>query len=296
LAEFRGGIVAVTHDEHLVYRLIHCNWTTSELLICEHGFVDRKESVGASCLSALKQELQRAEEEDDEAKHHTHEGPKGRAGKQAQKALVAAASQATPADERVPAAKISSAPPPWLLSRRRARPAKDEMKSPTPDVLDSMGPESTQQQDTATHAINERTPDFSQTSAECKAVYDAVADESPDIPRPESLGERAWDTTSAVTLDALTATDHSCAPGDSSTKSRELSGLKGRHSRARKDLINLNKAVAHWLQKEEVGDLSPAQVVERIKESTIARHLAHAHGKNYDENQFLSSVSDRVRS
>merc|ERR1712232_941390 len=34
LSEFKGGIVAVTHDEHLIYRLIHCNWSASELLIC----------------------------------------------------------------------------------------------------------------------------------------------------------------------------------------------------------------------------------------------------------------------
>merc|ERR1711988_1923146 len=37
LADFKGGIVAVTHDELLMYRLIHCNWSASELLVCRDG-------------------------------------------------------------------------------------------------------------------------------------------------------------------------------------------------------------------------------------------------------------------
>merc|ERR1711988_1636114 len=39
LSEFQGGIVAVTHDELLIYRMIHCNWSSSELLMCRGGLV-----------------------------------------------------------------------------------------------------------------------------------------------------------------------------------------------------------------------------------------------------------------
>merc|ERR1712054_748750 len=62
LSEFKGGIVAVTHDELLIYRLIHCNWSASELLICRDGAVWRERNFGAHCLNALKNEVHKAEE------------------------------------------------------------------------------------------------------------------------------------------------------------------------------------------------------------------------------------------
>merc|ERR1711920_1013564 len=57
LSEFKGGIVAVTHDELLIYRLIHCNWSESELLICRGGSVLHTKNFGADCLNALKKEV-----------------------------------------------------------------------------------------------------------------------------------------------------------------------------------------------------------------------------------------------
>merc|ERR1712176_1145785 len=62
LSEFKGGIVAVTHDELLIYRLIHCNWSSSEILVCRGGSVWREGNFGAHCLNALKNEMHRAEE------------------------------------------------------------------------------------------------------------------------------------------------------------------------------------------------------------------------------------------
>merc|ERR1711881_734010 len=61
LSELKGGIVAVTHDELLIYRLIHCNWSESELLICKDGSVQRRKDFGAHCLNTLKAELHGAE-------------------------------------------------------------------------------------------------------------------------------------------------------------------------------------------------------------------------------------------
>jgi len=63
LSEFEGGVVAVTHDELLIYRLVNCNWSTSELLTCRSGCLRRLQSFGAGCLDALKQEVRRAEGE-----------------------------------------------------------------------------------------------------------------------------------------------------------------------------------------------------------------------------------------
>merc|ERR1712139_524832 len=62
LSDFKGGVVAVTHDELLIYRLIHCNWSASELLICREGTVWRERNFGAHCLNALKNEVHKAEE------------------------------------------------------------------------------------------------------------------------------------------------------------------------------------------------------------------------------------------
>jgi len=63
LSEFKGGVVAVTHDELLIYRLINCNWTSSELLICREGTVWRQQSLAASDnLKALTKEMRGAED------------------------------------------------------------------------------------------------------------------------------------------------------------------------------------------------------------------------------------------
>merc|ERR1712070_286025 len=62
LSEFKGGVVVVTHDELLIYRLIKCNWSESELLVCEGGSVRRENDFGANCLNALKEQVRRSEE------------------------------------------------------------------------------------------------------------------------------------------------------------------------------------------------------------------------------------------
>jgi hypothetical protein len=70
----------------------------------------------------------------------------------------------------------------------------------------------------------------------------------------------------------------------------------GRHSRSRKDLVNLNKAVTRWLQHVVEGELLLTQVTQRIKESKVAQTLASAQGIHYDENRFVASVLDAARS
>merc|ERR1712066_1068020 len=55
------------------------------------------------------------------------------------------------------------------------------------------------------------------------------------------------------------------------------------HSRLRRDLVNLNKGVVKWLVKEREGLLTRDEVVERIRNSAAARHLASVHGEQYKE-------------
>eukprot|EP00930_Biecheleria_cincta_P086590 TRINITY_DN75854_c0_g1_i1.p1 TRINITY_DN75854_c0_g1~~TRINITY_DN75854_c0_g1_i1.p1 ORF type:complete len:642 (+),score=119.76 TRINITY_DN75854_c0_g1_i1:318-2243(+) len=62
LAEYKGGILAVTHDDLLIYRLIQCNWAESELLVCQNGCIQRQAALGASCMKALKEQIRQCED------------------------------------------------------------------------------------------------------------------------------------------------------------------------------------------------------------------------------------------
>merc|ERR1719263_1279351 len=61
LADFKGGIIAVTHDDLLIYRLIQCNWSQSDLLTCQGGHIQRQAALGSQCLKVLQEELRRTE-------------------------------------------------------------------------------------------------------------------------------------------------------------------------------------------------------------------------------------------
>ncbi|CAK0797181.1 unnamed protein product, partial [Prorocentrum cordatum] len=66
------------------------------------------------------------------------------------------------------------------------------------------------------------------------------------------------------------------------------------HSRLRKDLINLNKAVIKWLAHEEIGVLTRAKLRERIRTSTAARSLCEAHGDRFRRGEFECLALDRA--
>lgn len=116
LSEFKGGIVAVTHDELLIYRLIHCNWSASELLICREGRVWRERDFGAHCLNALKNEVHRAEESEGQKEKQNQERGKQQSTNETKTASTTAKKEL----------------PPWLQPKRRGRDKKDEAT-----VLDS---------------------------------------------------------------------------------------------------------------------------------------------------------------
>ena len=50
LSAFEGGIVVVTHDEWLMYRLVQCHWAESELLVCQDGTLQCQKDFSAHCL------------------------------------------------------------------------------------------------------------------------------------------------------------------------------------------------------------------------------------------------------
>eukprot|EP00931_Biecheleriopsis_adriatica_P091124 TRINITY_DN65022_c0_g1_i1.p1 TRINITY_DN65022_c0_g1~~TRINITY_DN65022_c0_g1_i1.p1 ORF type:complete len:811 (+),score=189.78 TRINITY_DN65022_c0_g1_i1:91-2433(+) len=113
LSNFKGGIVAVTHDELLIYRLIHCNWSSSELLLCQDGCLRRERNFSAQCLKSVKEEVRKAEEAEKAA---------GRPGAgQKVKELPP-----EPTSEQKKPDAMTGGLPPWLMTRRRRKAVEEE--------------------------------------------------------------------------------------------------------------------------------------------------------------------------
>jgi len=70
-------------------------------------------------------------------------------------------------------------------------------------------------------------------------------------------------------------------------------GQRGRRSRFRKDLVNLNKAVAKWLKKEAAGNHTRDETIEKISTSDVAKQLHLLHGSGFDEEEFVRSALGR---
>jgi ATPase subunit of ABC transporter with duplicated ATPase domains len=264
LSEFKGGIVAVTHDELLIYRLIHCNWSASELLICRGGTVSRTQNFGASCLSALKGEVHRAEEV---------EALPNKTCEMIQEPVLA---------NRV---VTKNELPPWLQQRRPRVRAKDKPPDSAPDV-----------------AVNNVASEVHVSENVAQSQDTGDSDASTDIPESSEEAEAPHEEDrQRVTLESKTA---SCPEQEAAAQRFQLhaelslpvmpdpqSGHKeGRHSRLRKDIVNLNKAVKKWLRKEEQGDMTRAQVIENVMDSVVARKLRETHGEAFEEVQFVEDV------
>ncbi|CAE8596577.1 unnamed protein product [Polarella glacialis] len=225
LAEFKGGIVVVTHDELLIYRLIHCNWSTSELLVCQDGRLRRERDFGAHCLNALKEQARRAEEA---------EAAGGRKWK-SQVPQPALPDPKSPATTRFSQTTGPAAIPPWLLRAPRAKKmsqAQEEGKQDQPGADASKAP-----------------------------------------------------VTAQMHKDML-----------SPTQEEDPARKSARHSRFRKDLINLNKAVTKWLRQEERGDASWDQILARIKRSAVAQQLRAVNGELFQEDVFVQDLLRRAAS
>jgi len=333
LSDYEGGIVAVTHDEHLVYRLIHCNWATSELLMCQNGYVDRKQSLGSSCLGALKQELRRAEQEDEELRSTDPGKRKACKGKTHSK--VSQLADKTP-DDKVRTTTVTrscAAPPPWLLGTRRREKKKENVSLPVGEheVAAAM-------LEKVTEDACQRLDQLADCSASGRAASLQARISNLDIvsasPKQEVLAHSTFPNGSTVSLrrarsgcsegviscqenespdswedlvtDAPSDSDEAGSEdevkGVASAESSEADdaanakpATKSGHSRVRKDLVNLNKAVARWLGEIAAQKLCIHQVEDRIRASPAAKQIALAHGSSYSESRFVSSVLKRAR-
>jgi len=74
----------------------------------------------------------------------------------------------------------------------------------------------------------------------------------------------------------------------------ESAHCKGNHSRFRKDLVNLNKAVARWVKQEQFGNITRCELEDRIKNSPVVRSLRSSKGSEFQEDEFVVDLLSRA--
>jgi ATPase subunit of ABC transporter with duplicated ATPase domains len=330
LSEFEGGIVAVTHDELLIYRLIHCNWSTSELLICREGKVWRERNFGAHCLNALKSEVHKAEDVE----------MLNSAVKQSQQKL------AEPPESKCKAGAHSTGKelPPWLQTKRRSKEKKDQADVSMSTtvcsgeiVQDHLEPtqEDGSKQELLTPACAKP---YTNTIRSCKAAvvvsklsnpepvqnasqnaldsWEEAANSDASTADPDSIEENArLDDAESVAewneADDASSCFKNCSEGSRCEVAncadvmpqlqhckmivKDKGSKDGRHSRFRKDLVNLNKAVIKWLRQETQGEMTESQVADRIRNSSVAQQLRALHEQEFDEDLFVQNALGHAR-
>jgi len=258
LAKYPGGIVAVTHDPLLTYRLIHCNWNSSELLLCRDGFLWKQRNFSSHSLKAFQESLQRDEAEARPTKK-TKDTPKRSAAAK-------------------PTAKASGTPP-WLQGTRRSSKGRAAAENPVPHVPPWLArPRGDRERQDASVALG-ATPVSAATSQ--PVLPRPTAAPAPEITgaaeRPVGRSLRP-DTDIPDTWEELETSSVSTEAPSSEEDSRA-------RSRLHKDLQNLNKAVAKWQRHGE------KDIVERIRSSKAALRLRER--EDFDEDRFLQSVLSR---
>jgi ABC-type multidrug transport system ATPase subunit len=288
LADFKGGIVAVTHDELLMYRLIHCNWSASELLVCRAGHIQCVRNFGAQCLNTLKEEVHRAESDNPSSVVKPQLQKKGK-----EKEIE---HQQHEDDSLKEFAKtVSGVVPPWLRrSRRKEKEGQSTFLEPDQAQPQKENVDSNMQ---LTSPVGEKgkqkgfvsSVDQLQTiviaeSFQGEALHEAHSNDSAQCGNHTITflpGMPAFECQKSGCT-GLQQIDDVCTHGTSG------------HSRLRKDLVNLNKAVVKWLKTEKSGLLSRSQVVDRIKNSVAACQLRAMHGDAFMEDDFVQQALERA--
>lgn len=246
LSQFKGGIVVVTHDDLLIYRLVQCNWAESQLVTARRGEISCRTDFGGHCLKTLKAEVRRSEAEAPPPKLPPKPG---------------STKAAEPCDR---GASVSAGPlrlPPWLASVRASR--HEPRKKTAPDT----------------------SGDEQESPVQEQPEQDLVDQGSAGAVQQERVVHLASESPMGKVREALEwpSAEREAVPQGGST-----------HSRLRKDLVNLNKAVIKWLTHEEIGVLSRAKLMERIGTSSAARGLCETYGDRFRKDEFVNLALDRA--
>jgi len=277
----------------------------------------RERNFGAHCLNALKNEVHRAEETDDQLKTQHEQAPQHLPNSGTENAVVVTTKEL----------------PPWLQPRRRAREKKDQAvavdtlkvkaenaselcaSSLSPATLCDATSALIQQPlagdvqpslDVSTHKDAKQSMDA--TESDASTDVPEVMDGSEDLEAIEAskLHGNAVNCSMSLSLEGgcqkCEATNCPTQEGrlqfcdtiiecPLETASKAGPGRKdGRHSRFRKDIVNLNKAVRKWLVQEGKGEICHSQVLDRIRRSSVAQQLRVLHADEFDEDQFLQDA------
>jgi len=258
MSAFEGGIVVVTHDDLLIYRLIQCNWAESQLLTSQSGTVALKKEFGGHCLKTLKQELRNAESE------------------MVQNAKAHAPQLAKPGREPVapssPSYDKTSALPPWLAPARTRRGRRE--KHHTSVMPRQLLEETSSEEDLTSSSEQEPTlakipvlPEFRSAFVQPKPALGAESRSVP-VSAPEDA------------LPGVIILPHS--------ESWEDIKRGCWCNQVQKDLSNLEKSIAKWLVHRDIGVLSHQKLREKIRASAAMRQLAEREGERFQPEVFAS--------
>jgi ATPase subunit of ABC transporter with duplicated ATPase domains len=284
LADFKGGIVAVTHDELLMYRLIHCNWSTSELLVCRACHIQRVRSFGAQCLNTLKEEAHRAESDNPSSIVKPHRQKKG--------TREETDHQQHEEDSLKESSKIvSGVVPPWLRrSRRKERESQSTLSELEQGQLQKENVDSNVQ---SASVVGEKTKQNELVLRIDSVQVEFFQDEALNKSRSDDSAQcEDHNITYLPGMPAFECLKFGCTglPQIDDVCTQGTSG----HSRLRKDLVNLNKAVVKWLKTEKSGLLNRNQISDRIKNSVAACQLRAMHGDAFMEDDFVQQALERA--
>eukprot|EP00746_Dinoflagellata_sp_MGD_P163629 gnl/MRDRNA2_/MRDRNA2_91783_c0_seq1.p1 gnl/MRDRNA2_/MRDRNA2_91783_c0~~gnl/MRDRNA2_/MRDRNA2_91783_c0_seq1.p1 ORF type:complete len:908 (+),score=194.82 gnl/MRDRNA2_/MRDRNA2_91783_c0_seq1:108-2831(+) len=337
LADFKGGVVVVTHDETLIYRLIQCNWVDGELLICEGGSVRREQSIGAQRLNTLKEQVRKAEGTTAKSGMVKPQRVQKKQiiGKNLDKASARQVDKGSNKDvvqEPIsnPCAEDNTFSRSQLMAFRFSVDDNDIITDSLLAVADEemtrpIVPMATVKQQTASPTLHMVTSKQEQVelSAVCSEVNEVKVstDDVPDdweqhanassptnVPDDwEDYASSAPQTPKCFNLDTMPASSPATSDPpicNSSDQEPTCSGVEAWldastegsvacHSRLRKDLINLNKAVSKWIRKEKAGDMSKNQVIEIIRDSKVVKHLRKVHGALFREDEFIQKLYEQ---
>lgn len=307
LSAFKGGIVVVTHDDLLIYRLIQCNWAESQLLTSRKGAISLKREFGGHCLKTLKKELRQSEMDVPSVPDPMGQLP---------------APKVKPSNvDMVPRAPAGGAAalPPWLAKVRAGRRDKaadvvhvvpdsaktTEMPEPCEGTVSEtevpcQDSPTALSQDVArlvaTNLVVSAPEDSSAGSAPIPTGLEATVAMPPWLAarrvrssraqqvRASALSTEAPAKSREVVLEATSTTDDvEALVGGSEASPLSWSEVVAECwcDQLRKDIANLEKSMAKWLAHEDIGVLSRAKLLEKIRSSIAMRKLAERNGAGF---------------
>lgn len=258
LSNFKGGVVVVTHDDNLIYRLIQCNWADSQLVTSQGGNICCKTEFAGHCLKQMKEQVRRSENED-------------RFAEKTQLRSVHAPIIPSP---KVPEGQPKVLPP-WLASARSAR---RERRDKSKDV---------------THVLL-RVP-VAETTASCAGDPQILVSESAEEPELVSKTELECAPHSPPILASSSGDSESKEPLVHCVG--EFDKLLSRCSHDRllqRDLATMDKAISKWLAHERIGVLTRTKLVDKIRSSSAVRHLVEREGICEQQESFIAWSLRRV--